>query len=154
MYYEDSELINSAPILPAPVISAAVLSDPVVSEPVAPVSDDTSPPASVPPAPTATAATPNSAAPIISTDLPLRNAQDFVGTYDPRIPAGGPIKPLEREEYEGLNARAEEVNTQFACPFPGCDKFYALSAGVDRHLRRDHPDWPLVKDQVVGPDSK
>jgi hypothetical protein len=85
---------------------------------------------------------------------PVPNPQDFVGNYDPRIPAGGPIKPLQLEEYNGLNARAEEINTQFACPYPGCDKFYALSQGVDRHLRRDHPDWALIKDKVIGPDSK
>lgn len=90
------------------------------------------------------------------TDMPapVPNPQDFVGIYNPRIPAGGPIKPLQLHEFNGLNARAEEVNTQFACPYPGCDKFYSLSAGVDRHLRRDHPDWALIKDKVIDPDSK
>jgi hypothetical protein len=84
--------------------------------------------------------------------VPIR--QDFVGSYDPRIPAGGTIKPLQLNEFNGLNARPEEVNGQFACPYPGCDKFYSLLGGVDRHLRRDHPDWALAKDKVIGPDSK
>jgi hypothetical protein len=87
-------------------------------------------------------------------NTPAPNPHNFVDTYDPRVPAGGPIMPLRQEEYEGLNARADEVDTHFVCPFPGCENMYSSSSGVDRHLRRDHPDWALIKDQVIGPNSK
>jgi hypothetical protein len=93
-------------------------------------------------------------APDASPNIPAPNPQNFVGTYDPRVPAGGPIMPLRREEYDGMNARADEVDTHFVCPFPGCENMYSNSSGVDRHLRRDHPDWALIKDQVIGPNSE
>jgi hypothetical protein len=93
-------------------------------------------------------------APVIPTNTPTLNPQNFVGTYDPCVPAGGPIMPLRQEEYDGLNARADEVDTHFVCPFPGCEHMYSNSSGVDRHLRRDHPDWALIKDQVIGPNSE
>jgi hypothetical protein len=93
-------------------------------------------------------------APVDPANTPAPNPQNFVGTYDPRVPAGGPIMPLRQEEYDDLNARADEVDTHFVCPFPGCENMYSNSPGVDRHLRRDHPDWALIKDQVIGPNSE
>lgn len=74
--------------------------------------------------------------------------QPYVGIWNPRLPAGGPIKPILREEYDGLNARADEVESRTPCPYPDCGKMFEAVQSKDRHLRRDHPDWCIVKDQA------
>ncbi|TIA59613.1 hypothetical protein D6C77_04742 [Aureobasidium pullulans] len=74
--------------------------------------------------------------------------QPYVGIWNPRLPAGGPIKPILREEYDGLNARADEVESRTPCPYPDCGKMFEAVQSKDRHLRRDHPDWCIVMDQV------
>lgn len=74
--------------------------------------------------------------------------QPYVGIWNPRLPAGGPIKPILREEYDDLNARADEVESRTPCPYPDCGKMFEAVQSKDRHLRRDHPDWCIVKDQA------
>ncbi|THX03652.1 hypothetical protein D6D13_07538 [Aureobasidium pullulans] len=74
--------------------------------------------------------------------------QPYVGIWNSRLPAGGPIKPILREEYDGLNARADEVESRTPCPYPDCGKMFEAVQSKDRHLRRDHPDWCIVMDQV------
>jgi hypothetical protein len=92
--------------------------------------------------------------PVLHASTPAPNPQDFVGTFDRSVRAGGPIKPLQQGEYEDLSARAEEVNTHYVCPYPECGNMYTSLPSVDRHLRRDHPDWAIIKDQVMDPNSK
>jgi hypothetical protein len=92
--------------------------------------------------------------PVLPANKPAPNPQDFIGTFDRSVRAGGPIMPLQQGEYEDLSARAEEVNTHYVCPYPDCGNMYTSLPSVDRHLRRDHPDWAIIKDQVVDPNSK
>jgi hypothetical protein len=92
--------------------------------------------------------------PVLPANKPTPNPQDFIGHFGPPIHAGGLIKPLQQGEYEDLSARAEEVNTHYVCAYPGCGNMYTSSGSVERHLRRDHADWAVIKDQVMGPNSK
>ncbi|KAI5200403.1 hypothetical protein AUEXF2481DRAFT_32937 [Aureobasidium subglaciale EXF-2481] len=74
--------------------------------------------------------------------------QDSTQTYSSNSGVGGPIRPMQQEEYDGLNARAAEVNSQTPCPYPDCGRLYSSYSSVVRHLRRGHPDWPVVREKM------
>lgn len=80
------------------------------------------------------------------------NPDDF-STYDPSIPAVGPIEPFQSAEFDHMDAETDEFVPNFVCPYPDCWKLYVTSDDVEEHLKHDHPDWALIKDTVIDPNS-
>lgn len=74
-------------------------------------------------------------------------------TYDPSISAGGPLDPFQGAENNNMSVDANIDVPNFVCPYPDCWKLYITANDMEEHLKHDHPDWALIKDTVVDPNS-